>query len=357
VSASLSVVGYGMVTSLGNNGPASAAAVWGGIRGVAADNLWDKTAGEQLSLARPRMPQWWEGREMLAELCAPAVSECLVSAAALAAPPLSDPQTIPIALIVAPPERPFRWPSLDQLALEDLAHKLDRLLPPHSTVIPRGRTGIGYALHWAQDVLLRRGAHFCIVAGVESFLRQVLADHYIDERRLLCGNNSNGFIPGEAGAAVLLARSGTYAPELVLAGSGSANDPSGAGGNAAHPVTGDGLTAAMKGALAGAAKAFADVDLRISDANGEHFKFREIILADARVSRLRPPGAAPRRYGYLEHWHPIEYVGEVGAAIFPLMLGYAYDAGVNRHLDGPVAMVHAAEDNGERVAVVTRFRS
>jgi 3-oxoacyl-[acyl-carrier-protein] synthase I len=355
--SALGVVGYGMVTALGNNGPASAAAMWGGLRRVAADNLWDKTAGEQLALARPTLPQWWEGREMLAELCAPAVTECLARAAALAPGSFSDPGTIPIALIVAPPDRPFRWPSLDQLALEDLAHKLDRPLPAHSTIVPQGRTGIGAALAWARDVLLHRGARFCIVAGVESFLRQVIADHYIDERRLLCGNNSNGFVPGEAAAAVLLAQSGAYTPELVLAGSGSANDPSGAGGNAAHPVTGDGLAAAMKGALAGAAKAFSDVDLRLSDANGEHFKFREIILADARVSRLRPPGAPPRRYGYLEHWHLSEYVGEVGAAIFPLMLGYAYDAGVHRHLDGPIAMVHAAEDNGDRAAVVTVFRA
>jgi 3-oxoacyl-[acyl-carrier-protein] synthase-1 len=199
---------------------------------------------------------------------------------------------------------------------------------------------------------------FCVVAGVESFLRQPIVDHYISEGRLLCSTNSNGFSPGEAAGAVLLALSEhVRGPQLVVRGTGVAMDPSGAGGTPQHAVTGTGLTDAVRQALAEAGMAFWQIDLRLSDANGEHFKFKEVAFTDARLSRPRPASVPPRRLGYLDHWHPIEFLGEVGAAIFPILLGQAYDAGRQRHLDGPHVLLHAGEDDGERAAVVTEFRA
>jgi len=292
---------------------------------------------------------------MLAELAAPAIEECALAAAQIFG---TQATTIPIVLVVAPPDRPHRWADLDQQIAGDVAHKLGRPLPRGSTLIPRGRTGIVPALEQAGALLDSREHKACIVAGVESFLRQSIGDHYmLTENRLLTAANSNGFTLGEAGAAVLVTRPDALRGELAILGMGQAHDPSGAGGTDKHPSKGDGLTRAIRGALAGAGIEHSAIDLRISDANGEHWKFKEVAFATARLDRPRPPNAPPHRFGFLDHWHPSEFIGDVGAALGPIMLGWALHAGQRGYLHGPKVLVHASEDNGDRAALVTEFKS
>lgn len=354
MSQLLSIVAYGMVSAVGSNGAASAAALRAGIRGAHTANLWDPGAGENLTACRPIMPQWWEGRDMLAELAAPAIAECTAAAEAMLRVPDAN---VPIVVLVSPPDRPFRWPDLDRAILDDLAHKLRRPLPHGSMVIPEGRTGLVRALRAASDLVHGRRTA-CVIVGVESFLRQKIAAHYIREGRLFTSQNSNGFTPGEAAAAVLVCPAGTSGgPELVFRGAGLARDPSGCGGNAAHPATAEGLADATLQALRGTGWKFRDLDLRISDANGEHWKMKEAAFSSTRLDRPRPAGTPPRRFGMLDHWHPSEYVGEVGAAVFPMMLGWALHAGVNRYLHGPRVLLHASEDAGDRAAVVAEYRA
>jgi 3-oxoacyl-[acyl-carrier-protein] synthase-1 len=309
---------------------------------------------EYMPAGRPVMPQWWEGRDMLAELAAPAIAECTTAAENMFHVPAG---AVPVVVLLPPPERPCRWPQLEAAIMDDLARKLGRPLAQGSAVVAEGRTGFVRALAIASD--LAYGARMgCVIAGVESFLRQAIVNHYIGEGRLRTAANSNGFSPGEAAAAVLVAPAdASRGPELVLRGVGWARDPSGAGGTAARPATGDGLTEATRHALQRARWDFRDLDLRISDANGEHWKMKEVVFSSTRLDRLRPSGAPPRRFGMLDHWHPIEFVGEVGAAIFPLILGWALHAGVNRYLHGPRVLLHAAEDAGDRAAVVAEYRA
>jgi 3-oxoacyl-[acyl-carrier-protein] synthase-1 len=353
----LSVYGFGMVTALGFNGPASCAALRAGVVGLEDEQLfWDYTAGEHFTAARPKLPQWWQGRGLLAHLVAPAINECVAKASTLRNTELAL-KAIPFFLTVAPPQRPGRWPDLDARLMDDVRCRLRQEVSPLSRLVPHGRTGLVYALAEARKAL-EDGHEFCIVAGVESFLQQRILNHYVGERRAYCGANSNGFRPGEASSALLIALRNRYrAPELKILGIGLAQDPSGAGGTAQYPVTGDGLTTATKQALSQAGRQFAAIDLRLSDANGEHFKFKEVVFANNRLFRPRPAGMRPRRFGVLEHWHPIEGIGEVGAAIMPALLGCAFDAGTNDELEGPLVLAHAGEDNGERAAVIAEFTS
>lgn len=351
----VSVIAAGMVTAAGNSWPASAAAMRAGVRNVVAGKLWDYSAGDYLTVGRPVLNQWWQGRDMLAELVAPAIEECLVAAEPLVQTPVAD---IPILLIVARPDRPCRWPDLDKEVPADLAHKLGRPLPPGSALFPHGRSGIVAALEHAAALFDSRRHSLCVVAAVESFLRRAIADHYqLQEPRLLTAANSNGFSLGEAGTAVLVTPPAWHQRcELVIDGVGQASDPSQAGGTDAHPVKGDGLTKAIRQALAAAALPHSALDLRISDANGEQWKFKEATFAAARLDRARAAGAPTRRLGYLDHWHPTEFTGEVGAAIGPLMLGWALHAGKKRYLPGARILFHAAEDNGDRAAMVAEYR-
>ncbi len=51
-------------------------------------------------------------------------------------------------------------------------------------------------------------------------------------------------------------------------------------------------------------------------------------------------------------WHPIEHIGDVGAAIGPLVLGVALHAGQKGYGIGPTVLCTFGNDNGERAAAV-----
>lgn len=352
----LSVIASGMVTAVGNSSSASCAAMRAGVRNVVEGKLWDYSGSKCLPVGRPYLRQWWVGRDMLAELVAPAIEECLEVAGQIARTPV---ESIPIVMIVAPPDRPCRWPDLDRALTGDIAHKLGRGLPHGSALIPKGRSGIVPALDYAATLLESRQHTMCVVAGVESFLKEGIVDHYqFTESRLLTEANSNGFTLGEAGAAILVTTPAWHQrSELTILGVGQAHDPSGAGGTETHPPKGDGLTHSIRSALAMAHLEHCAIDLRVSDANGEKWKFKETTFAEGRMDRPRPAGMPPRRLGYLDHWHPNEFMGEVGSAVGPVMLGWALHAGCKRYLPGPRLLFHASEDNGDRAAFVAEFRA
>ncbi|QQZ41618.1 3-oxoacyl-ACP synthase [Pseudomonas sp. SK3(2021)] len=353
----LSVLGHAMLTALGADGPSTCAAMRAGISGAREANLWDFTVGENLQAARTRMHQWWEGPTMVPELAAPVIRQCWQQALQLGlAQGTDDAPAVPVLIILPPVDRPHRSPELDQLVLDGLAQRFGHPLPQGSRTVAHGRTGILPALRTAHELLSNHVAAACIVVGVESFLRQVLVEHYIEQDRLLCGTHSNGFMPGEAACAVLVARHGTHpADELVIVGTGSGQEPSGDGGSADNPVRGEGLTQAIRQALSEAGIVFHDLNFSISDLNGEHFKFKEAAFAAGRLDRLPPDGHSRRPRGFMETWHPVEGIGEVGAAIFPCLLGWAFEAGLKGYAPSQHALLHAGEDNGERVALVTRF--
>ena len=62
-----------------------------------------------------------------------------------------------------------------------------------------------------------------MICGVDSYLTTLTIAHYLAERRLLTPDNPNGFIPGEAAAAILCARPGRG--PLRLLGLGLAREP------------------------------------------------------------------------------------------------------------------------------------
>jgi 3-oxoacyl-[acyl-carrier-protein] synthase-1 len=350
LAGALSVIGHGMVTAAGRDGPSTFAALRANISGVRTANLWDPTAGKKMGAGRPVLHQWSEGPETIGSLVTLAAQECLARYEAEV-----EADEIPMVVLLSPSQRPHRWPSLDDVVLRHLTAKFgtraSRMLLAH------GSTGIIRAIEIAAELMQGRGSKRCLIIGAESFLRQSIVRHYIDNGRLLCGANSNGFIPGEAACAVLIARSGsTQRPELVISGLGSGVEPSGTGGDAARTSKADGLTLAVRSALELAQLPFWSLNYTISDINGERYKFKEAVIARGRLDRAPPPGVPPRPAGYMEVWHPIEGTGEIGAAIFPCMLGWAFEASSKGYAPGESALLHASEENGERAALITRFQ-
>lgn len=356
ISPGLSVVGYGIWSALGHDGPSSIAGIRGQIIGSETGNLWDPTVGANLNCFRVAAHQWWEGPTFLPDLATPPIEECLAQVAQLPAALRRPATEIPILVTVAPKDRPARPAELETLVMDGLARKLGRPLPPGSGVIGGGRSGLPHLLATAARQADRYPLQ--ILVGVESLLRQAIVTHYIDRNRLLCGTNTSGFTVGEAGAAILVARSGaTQGPELAITGMGTGMEPGRDGGSREAAVTGEGLTRAIRSALAASGIPFYDFPALIGDLNGEHFKFKEQMMAQMRLDRAPPEGHSRRPRGYVEHWNLIEYMGEVGAALMPAQLAWAYEMGRAGLLPQNRALCFAGEDDGRRVALTAEMRA
>lgn len=337
----LAITASGMVTAVGFNSPASCAAIHAGISGAKEANLWDYETGNYISAAKVPLPHWWEGLGKLAELVVPAIHECLVAAKPIPA------EEIPIFLCVAAPDRPFRFEGLDEQLLEEIEYRLKLRHHPSSLVIQRGRIGGVVALQEALRIIKKRIALCCIIAGVDSFLQQKVFDAYMEQRRILTPNNSNGFIPGEAGSSVLVApRRDASEGELEILGIGIARES--ATIESEEPLRGDGLAQAIKAAFSQTDLTMFDIACRITDLNGEHYKFKEATFAVTRF--IKKP-----KEELFDLWHPIEYIGEVGAAIAPCVLGVALHAGRKGYAPGETVLCHFSNDNGERAALIARF--
>jgi 3-oxoacyl-[acyl-carrier-protein] synthase-1 len=332
-----------MVTAVGFNSPASCAAIRAGIRNVNKTNLWDSESGTSLSAGRVLLPHWWVGLGKLAELVAPAVHECLVAAQPI---PATD---VPILLGVSSPERPFRFAGLDEQILGEIEYRLGFQLHPASHIIARDHVSVVVGLREAQKLISAGQAPCCIVAAVDSLVQQDLVEYFLDKRRLLTPMNSNGFSPGEAGSAVLVVPgSDTLAEKLEILGMGMAHEN--ASIESEEPLRGTGLAQVIGEAFREGALTIEDVDYRITDLNGEHYKFKEMVFAMMRYERKPKPKL-------FDLWHPIENIGDVGAAIGPIVLGVALHASQKGYGIGPTVLCTLGNDDGERAAAVMNLHS
>src|SRR5208337_4129653 len=340
--SALAIKASGMVTAVGFNAPASLAALRAGMRNVHETNLWDPESGTYLAAGKVPLPHWWVGLGKLADLAAPAVQECLAAAKPVPAP------NIPVLLGVAPPDRPYRFPELDTQILPEIEHRLGLPLHPASRVIPRDHASVVVALREAGKLIDSKQAPCVIVASVDSLLHQELKSYYLAQRRLLTPNNSNGFCLGEAGSALLIVPQGTNTHgELQIRGMGLAREK--ATIESEEPLRADGLVQAIREAFREEGVTYDDLHYRITDQNGEHYKFKEMVLAMMRFPRKPKPKL-------FDLWHPIEYIGDVGAAIGPIVLGVALHASQKGYSIGPTVLCTFGNDDGERAAIIVSYQ-
>jgi 3-oxoacyl-[acyl-carrier-protein] synthase I len=339
----LAIKAAGMVTAVGFNAASSCAAMRSGISGVRQTNLWDPESGTYLAAGKVSLPQWWVGLGKLADLVAPAILECWKEAEPI------PPQSIPVLLGVASTDRPFRLADLDTQILPEIEHRLGSRLHRASRVVSRDRVSAIAGLRAAGQLIAGGQAPCVIVAAVDSLLVHELKDHYLSQRRLRTPDNSNGFSLGEAGSAVLVVPSGsTPGPELRILGFATAHEPAFIGSD--QPVRGQGLTEAIREALADAGVTMQEIHFRITDLNGEHYKFKEMALAVNRFPRKRVEEI-------FDVWHPAEVVGDVGAAIGPMVLGVSLYASRKGYGIGPTILCTFSNDDGERAALVLHYNA
>ena len=114
------------------------------------------------------------------------------------------PESIPVLLCVAEEDRPGRLEGLGDPLFFQTCELLGVRFHERSRVIAQGRVGGAVALHHASRLIHEEGFRHVIVAGVDSYLVAGTLRAYDERERLLTPANSNGFIPGEAGGALLV---------------------------------------------------------------------------------------------------------------------------------------------------------
>jgi 3-oxoacyl-[acyl-carrier-protein] synthase I len=336
----VAILASGMVTAVGLNSPASCAAIRCAIDNFTETRFMDK-GGEWIIGAQVPLEQPWRGLPKLVHMVVPAINECREW---LAGVETTMPATeVPLLLCVAEKERPGRLEGLDDQLFEEIQRSLGLRFHPRSSVIAQGRVAGAVAMELARRLIYEENVPYCVIAGTDTFLVAQTLAAYEAKSRMLTSQNSNGFIPGEAGAAILVGKPKSNGKsELLCLGIGHGTEK--ATIDSEEPLRGDGLVQAFTMAFTDAGCIINDLDFRITDSNGEQYWFKEATLALDRILR--------KRQELFEIWHPVDCVGEIGASIAPCAMAIALRSMQRDYAFGRGPLCHFGTDGGQRMVLV-----
>lgn len=335
-SRPLAIVGSGMVCGVGLNAPASCAAIRCSIDNFRETRFMD-SGGERIIGSEVSLEQPWCGVTKQVKMLAMVLRECVAGKPGI----LLD--RVPVLLCLAEQGRPGRPDGLDNLVFAGVQDELGISFQERSATIAQGRVGVATALRQARDLIHGERISPVLVAGVDSLLSWSTLKAYQERERLLTSQNSNGFVPGEAAAAVLVQAGTSGHDGLICTGLGFGQEKATVE-TENMPLRADGLVAAIRGALAEAGCDMGATVFRITDLSGEQYYFKEAALALTRVLRQR-------REEY-DIWHPADCIGEVGAAIGPAMLTVLQAAMRKGYSLGSPVLGHLSGDDGVRAAMI-----
>lgn len=340
MSQPVAITAVGMVTGVGLNAAASCAAIRCAIDNFQETRFMDD-GGEWIMGCTVPLEQPWRGRIKLIKMAAMAIGECLTQHGQI------QPEHTPLLLCLPEAERPGRVFNDDNAFFFELQQELGVQFHSKSRVIAMGRVSVGIALQHARKLIHTQIARQVIIAATDSLLIGTTLAAFQEREYLLTSRNSDGCIPGEAGAAMVVEP--VYRkpePQLICYGLGFGTET--AHVDAEAPLRAEGLTNAIRGALAEAGCAMQDLDFRITDISGKQYYFKEAALALGRLLRVRKEN--------FDIWHPADCTGETGAAVGLIMFAVikaAYEKGYSR---GNNILLHAGNDDGKRMALVAAWR-
>jgi 3-oxoacyl-[acyl-carrier-protein] synthase-1 len=338
MSTPVAITSTGLVTSVGLSSAAACAAMRAKLSNPSETRFVD-SGGEWILAHQVPLAEPLRGRARLARMAALAASECLARV------PPAEWQKIPLILSVAERERPGRIAGLDVELFGEIEQELDTTFAPeHSLVVPHGRVSMGVSLQHARRLIDEQGVSHVLLVATDSLVVGPTLGAYEQQRRLLTAANSNGFMPGEGAAALLVSRA-TGGPQLLCTGIGFAMEP--AHIDSEQPLRADGLSKAIRAALQDARCEMHQLDFRITDNSGEQYYFKEAALALSRLLRVRKDE--------FDIWHPAECIGEAGAVAGFASLVLADAACRKGYAPGEHILCHAANDAGQRTAAIVRF--
>jgi 3-oxoacyl-[acyl-carrier-protein] synthase-1 len=344
-TTTLLIAGLGASTPIGRNVPASAAAARAGVCGFSEHPYMVDTAGQPMRVA---CASWLDAEidpdARPGELLLPAIDEALEPLAGI-----GSPARLGLALALPPP-RPGTSPGLAGNLREMVADRYPGLFFK-VLAFEAGHAAGHLALNAASLACSAGSIDACVVAGVDSYLAPDTLD-WLEECDQLHGggplNNAWGFIPGEAAGAVLVASpafAGYHGLEALgeIVGVGI--------GREAHLIKtdavciGEGLTQAFRQALQ-ALDAGEQIHNVFCDLNGEPYRADEYGFAALRTSE--------RFRSATDFVAPADCWGDVGAAGALLHIALAVLSHRKCYGHGPLSLVWASSESGERGAAVIR---
>lgn len=334
----LSIHQVGLVTAVGATAPASCAAFRAKVNNPSPTRFMN-ACGEWILAHAVATPSGLHGADRLQAMAVQAAQE------ALAGVPASEWGAMPLLLCVAERERPGRMAGLDEALLDQIQTALGARFSADSSVVAQGRVSVAVALALARKLLEARRAQRVLILAVDSLLHWPTVSHYDRVGRLLREDQSNGFMMGE-GAGALLVGAPRSGPQLLCTGMGFAIESAHLDSEA--PLRADGLSAAIKEAVADAGWQMRDLDYRITDLSGEQYYFKEAALALQRTLHEPKPE--------FDLWHPAECTGEAGALAGAAIIALAEAAGRKGYARGPQVLAHMANDAGPRAALTLQYR-
>jgi 3-oxoacyl-[acyl-carrier-protein] synthase-1 len=330
----------GMVCSVGLSASAACAAMRAGLSKFDDLPYNDKTGKPIVGAFVPGFDFRLKRGQRLVEMLALALADCLQEQAAL---PL---QTVPLLVGLAEPERPAGGAALAPTIIGQVEEKLGLKFHPRlSRAIPAGHTAGFEALRMARELLLVPEVSACLVCGVDSYINASSLLWLEQLWRLKREDHSNGVIPGEAAAAVLVQRRPDRGSrsQTSLTGFGFGTEQATVLGE--EPLLGLGLTAASRAALGEARIQMHEIGFRISDVTGESYGFKEQALVLGRLLRVHREEAYPL-------WHCAENIGDTGAAAGVVELVAAVHAFRKGYAPGGIAMCFTSATWGARAVAL-----
>jgi 3-oxoacyl-[acyl-carrier-protein] synthase-1 len=337
------ILRLGMVTPVGLSAPTSAAAFRAGIVRVRESSFVDRHSEPILAgfldeefLPRLSLPK--------ATRKVPSVRYARMLRLASSALHEAARGTSKPALLLALPED---GGDVGMEFIEQLAHLSGVELDVRgSKLYPQGRAGGLLALAEALRRLATPSQAPVLVGGVDTYCDLPLLDALWDEQRLRAHGLTDGFAPGEGASFVLLGPHGRgqrlgLPPMASVLGVGTGVEKGHLYGT--EPYLGEGLSDAFRALFSSLAGAPPRIRCVYAGLNGESFWSKEWGVSYLRHSRYFEEG--------FRFEHPIECMGDPGAALGPILLSLAA-IGIQRGYRPAPCLVWCSSDREPRGAAL-----
>lgn len=337
MTTGVDVVALGARTPVGLLAETSAAAVRARISGIREFPFVTEGGDSMYVAADRRLDPSLVGTDRLLPLARSVLDEVLVKLA----------QTVayrgPLVLSLAMPElRPgLTEPEVRTVEMELAAHVRRHHPEAAVSTAGRGHAAVALAVEGAMTAMRGMNEALTVVVGVDSFIRPETFV-WLESQRLFGPRARTGIIPGEAAGSFVLAptrlRQRLGLPCVArISGVGTARERLLADSDTGS--MGEGMTHALRKALAGQALPAGAADDLYADINGERYRSEEWGFVAMRL---------PAAFRSLEYSSPSECWGDVGAATGALGVVLAARAWARRYARGPRALVMTGSRNGDR---------
>lgn len=215
-------------------------------------------------------------------------------------------------------------------------------------IVPRGHAALAFALPAIGAALASGRFDVAIAGGVDTAYDADIVDDLVTQRRLFDGKNLEGFIPGEGGAFLLLARADVarrarWEAQARIEAAASAEDP--AALDPELPVTAAAITRALLAVCDRLRASRRSVDHWLSDLTHEPDRVREFLLAFPRAT-----ADVTNSETAVELLSP--FLGDLGAATLPTALVLGVEAFLRGDPKGRTCLASASSSGPTRGAVL-----